>query len=42
LANLARVLELGNNEIHVDPAIRKKALIPLERMVNFAAQTQVA
>ncbi|MCP4671279.1 MAG: quinolinate synthase NadA, partial [Desulfobacula sp.] len=37
LKNLARVLEDENpdNEIHVDETIRKKALIPLNRMLNF-------
>ncbi len=37
LKNLARVLEEENpdNEIHVDEAIRLKALIPLNRMLNF-------
>jgi quinolinate synthase len=36
LENLARVLETGANEIHVDEAIRRKALIPVERMLEFA------
>ncbi len=37
LKNLASVLEDGNpeNEIHVDETIRQKALIPLNRMLNF-------
>lgn len=42
LENLARVLERGENEIHVDPGIRKQALVPLERMVNFVAEAQPA
>ncbi len=42
LAKLARVLEQGDNEIHVDAAIRKRALLPLNRMVNFVAASQVA
>ena len=42
LANLAQVLEQGNNEIHVDAHIRERALLPLERMVNFVAETQAA
>ena len=37
LSNLASTLEQGNNEIHVDPRIRDKALIPLQRMLDFAA-----
>lgn len=33
---LANTLETGENEIHVDPAIRDRALIPLQRMLDFA------
>lgn len=36
LENLQETLERGDNEIFVDPEIAKKALIPLERMVNFS------
>jgi len=36
LTNLADCLESGLGEIHVDPAIRERALVPLERMVAFA------
>jgi len=37
LRNLASVLEYKNpeNEIHIDETIRQKALIPLNRMLNF-------
>lgn len=35
LKNLAEVLEKENNEIVIDEEIRKRALIPLERMLNF-------
>jgi quinolinate synthase len=38
LENLARVLEQGSNEIQIEEGIRQRALIPLERMVNFAAK----
>jgi quinolinate synthase len=38
LENLAQVLEQGSNEIHIEESIRQRALIPLERMVNFAAE----
>ncbi|HEY3697748.1 MAG TPA: quinolinate synthase NadA [Spongiibacteraceae bacterium] len=38
LDNLADSLEFGSNEIHVDPAIGERAMIPLKRMLNFAAQ----
>ncbi|MFH1043481.1 MAG: quinolinate synthase NadA [Pseudomonadota bacterium] len=37
LANLAAVLENGNNEIHVDPAIGSKAVLCIDRMLDFAA-----
>lgn len=37
LQNLASSLEQGCNEIHIDPKIREKALIPLQRMLDFAA-----
>jgi quinolinate synthase len=37
LANLARVLETGANEIHVDPAMGRKATVCIDRMLDFAA-----
>ncbi len=37
LQNLATTLEQGSNEIHIDPKIRDKALIPVQRMLDFAA-----
>ena len=36
LENLQDTLERGNNEVHVDSEIAKRALVPLNRMVNFA------
>lgn len=36
LQNLAEVLEKGLNEIHIDEDIRKRALVPVERMLEFA------
>lgn len=33
---LANSLETGENEVHVDPVIRERALIPLQRMLDFA------
>lgn len=36
LRNLARVLETGDNEIHVDEAVRLKALKATQRMLDFA------
>ncbi|OFZ67118.1 MAG: quinolinate synthase [Betaproteobacteria bacterium RBG_16_56_24] len=38
LLNLAEVLETGKNEIHVDPAIIPRAVLPIERMLAFARQ----
>ncbi len=37
LGNLAEVLKTGNNEIHVDPDVGRKALIATQRMVEFVA-----
>ncbi len=36
LETLLQTLEIGNNEIHVDPEIGKQAMIPLNRMLDFA------
>jgi quinolinate synthase len=36
LRNLAAVLESGNNEIHIDPAIATRAKLPIDRMLDFA------
>jgi quinolinate synthase len=36
LQNLAQVLETGANEIHVDPAIIPRAVLPIRRMLDFA------
>lgn len=38
LANLAAVLQSGANEIGVDPAIAARARMPIDRMLDFAAQ----
>ncbi len=38
LLNLAEVLETGTNEIHVDPAIIPRAVLPIQRMLDFAKQ----
>jgi len=38
LRNLAEVLESGSNEIHVDPTIQAKAIKPIQRLLDFAAQ----
>ncbi|MDD2915761.1 MAG: quinolinate synthase NadA [Gallionella sp.] len=38
LVNLAEVLEHGHNEIHIDPAIGRRAVLPVQRMLDFARQ----
>ncbi|WP_404362126.1 quinolinate synthase NadA [Marinobacter sp.] len=37
LENLLQVLETGNQEITIDPALRERALKPLRRMLDFTA-----
>ncbi len=37
LRNLKHVLETSANEIHIDEDIRRKAVVPIERMLEFAA-----
>lgn len=41
LQSLANTLEQGNNEIFVDAAVRERALIPLQRMLDFANQQRL-
>lgn len=41
LTNLAAVLEHGHHEILIDEPIRRRALLPLQRMLDFAAAQQV-
>jgi quinolinate synthase len=41
LQNLAHVLETGENEIHVDEEVRKKALRSTQRMLDFAKNRTV-
>ncbi len=38
LRNLARVLETGDNEIRIEEGIRRRAVLSIARMMNFAAQ----
>ncbi len=40
LRNLARVLETGANEILIDAAIRERAVLPIQRLLEFAKQRQ--
>lgn len=42
LESLAGVFDRDDNEIFVDPAIGKQAMVPLRRMLDFAKQLQVA
>lgn len=42
LQNLEQVLLLGNNEIHIDPEVRRKAVIPIERMLKFASEHNIS
>ena len=42
LEKLAQVLETGANEIHIDEAIRQKAVISIQRMMDFAQATNHA
>ncbi|MES1982709.1 MAG: quinolinate synthase NadA [Pseudomonadota bacterium] len=39
LRNLAAVLESGNNEVHVDPAVGRRAKVSITRMLDFARET---
>ena len=38
LINLAEVLERGHNEIHIDANIIPRAVLPIQRMLDFAKQ----
>jgi len=40
LHNLAETLETGANEIHVDEAVRRQALVSVQRMLDFARDQQ--
>lgn len=42
LKGLAHVLESGDNEIHIEEAIRKKAVIPIQRMLDFSSKAKPA
>jgi quinolinate synthase len=41
LRGLLHVLETGANEIHVDPAIRARAVVSINRMLEFAGQAGI-
>lgn len=38
LRNLAEVLETGKNEIHIDEEIRKRAVLPIQRLLEFTSR----
>jgi quinolinate synthase len=38
LQNLAAVLERGDQEIRIDESIRQRAVIPIQRMLDFARE----
>lgn len=40
LAEVADILITGRNEIHIDEAVRVKALRSVQRMLDFAAQNR--
>jgi len=41
LVNLARTLETGENEIHVDPEVGRQAMVSVKRMLDFAEQLKM-
>ena len=42
LQNLLDVLESGSNEVHVDPAVGRRAVLCIDRMLRFAAQRRAS
>jgi quinolinate synthase len=42
LRNLAETLKTGSNEIDVEESIRRKAVIPLKRMMDFAKNQKIS
>jgi quinolinate synthase len=42
LQNVLTTLQSGDNEIHIDPALGRKAMVPLQRMLDFAAARRQA
>ncbi len=41
LANLAHTLETGENEVQVDPAVGREAMVAVKRMLDFAETLKV-
>ena len=42
LDNLEQLLINRHNEIHIDPALREKAMLPITRMLDFAAEHNIS
>jgi quinolinate synthase len=42
LETLANVFDRDDNEIMVDPALGERAMLPLRRMLDFAAEINVS
>ena len=42
LETLAQVFERDDNEIFVDPELGRRAMVPLRRMLDFAAELNVS
>lgn len=38
LENMANSLKFGGNEVHVDPELGRRAMVPLQRMLDFRAR----
>jgi len=38
LENLCDTLEEGSNEVQIDPQIIEKAMVPLQRMLDFSVE----
>jgi quinolinate synthase len=41
LKGVLDVLETGANEIHIDPVIGRRAVVSINRMLEFAGQTGI-
>lgn len=41
LERLAQVFDVGGNEVFVDPALGQRAMLPLQKMLDFAAELQM-
>jgi quinolinate synthase len=41
LENLAQVLETGANQVEIEEEIRSRALVPIQRMLEFSRNHQI-